>query len=394
MPESRHPASASVLVFRSRTRALGVVLSAAALGLPACQGDLDTGSGAESASAASVDDFKVAEKIVGGRVETGYPAVGALLTADGGLCTGTVVAKRWVLTAAHCVEGGLSGAVFAFGNSVDAPTRVVQVNGGQAHPQYDADRIVNDIALVRLASDAPVAPLPMAGSLAGTEGESLTFVGFGVTSGRTDDSGTKRSVVIPLAELDATTFMYTVRGRNTCSGDSGGPAFLQQNGVAVVAGVTSYGDASCRQYGVDTRVDVYRGWIDPIIGAASPAPQPEPPAAADPCGGLSYLGECQGTMARWCEDGQIKQNDCARSQQACGYVDDQVGYYCTAAAPAPIQQTPPAAAPDGCGDVDYLGQCAGRVAQWCEGGRLVERNCASFGQACGYVNASVGYYCR
>jgi hypothetical protein len=357
--------------------------------LSACEGSLETGDGSAAGSAS--DDFKVAEKIVGGRVETGYPAVGALLTADGGLCTGTVVARRWVLTAAHCVEGGVDGAVFAFGHTVDAPSRVIDVTGGRAHPQYDGERIVNDIALVRLASDAPVEPLPMVSSLDGTEGADLTFVGFGVTSGRTGDSGTKRSVVIPLAELDATTFMYTVRGRNTCSGDSGGPAFLLQNGVPVVAGVTSYGDASCRQYGVDTRVDVYRDWIDPIIGAAAPPPQAPP---ADPCGGLSYLGECQGTVARWCENGQIRQNDCAGTQQACGYVDDQVGYYCTVAAQAPVQQAPPAQAPGGCGDIDYLGQCDGRVAQWCENGRLVERNCASFGQGCGYVNASVGYYCR
>jgi len=389
MPQSARPAAASTLPL-----ALAAGLAVVGVGLPGCEGSLDTGAGTSEVGAEAVEGFKVAEKIVGGRVETGYPAVGALLTADGGLCTGAVVAKRWVLTAAHCVEGGLGGAVFAFGNSVDAPTRVIDVNGGQAHPQYDPDRIVNDIALVRLASDAPVSPLPMATNLAGTEGANLTFVGFGVTSGRTDDSGTKRSVVIPLAELDAKTFMYTVRGRNTCSGDSGGPAFVDQNGVSVVAGVTSYGDASCRQYGVDTRVDVYRNWIDSIIGADSPAPQPEPPGAADPCGGLTYLGACQGTVARWCENGQIRQNDCAGSQQTCGYVDDQIGYYCTASAPASIQQEPPAAAPDGCGDVDYLGRCDGRVAQWCDGGRLVERNCASFGQRCGYVNQSVGYYCR
>jgi len=364
------------------------------VGLSACEGSLDTSAGPDGTGAETVAGFKVAAKIVGGRVETGYPAVGALLTADGGLCTGTVVAKRWVLTAAHCLEDGLSGAVFAFGNSVDAPVRVIDVQGGRAHPHYDPDRVVNDIALVRLASDAPVSPLPMAGNLAGTEGANLTIVGFGVTSGRTDDSGTKRSVMLTLAELDAKTFMYTVRGRNTCSGDSGGPAFVDENGVSVVAGVTSYGDASCRQYGVNTRVDVYRSWIDPIVGAGGPAPQTEPADTADPCGGLTYLGACQGTVARWCEDGQLRQNDCADSQQICGYVDDQIGYYCTASAPAPAPPAPSAAVPGGCGDIDYLGQCADHVARWCDGGRLVERDCASFGQGCGYVNPAVGYYCR
>lgn len=373
----------------SRTRLVALF----PLAFVACEGTLDTGE----PDVAATDDFKVEEKIVGGRLETGYPAVGALLTADGGLCSGTVIASRWVVTAAHCLEGGVSGAVFALGNDVDSPSKVINVASGRQHPQYDANNIVNDIALIRLASDAGVTPVPRASSLDQSEGEALTFVGFGITSGGASNSGIKRSVTMPLAQLDPTTFSYGVRGKNTCSGDSGGPAFITQNGQVRIAGVTSYGDASCRAYGVDTRVDVYGSWIDQTIGSAQPAPQPAPPPAADPCGGLSYLGECSGTVARWCENGQIKSNDCGRAGQACGWVDDQTGYYCTAAAQSPEQQQPAPVAPpaqDACGGVDYLGRCSGRVAQWCENGQLAQRDCGSFGQACGYVNGQVGYYCR
>lgn len=371
------------------------------LALFACQGELASGGAGETDGAdeaAAADDFKVEEKIVGGRVETGYPAVGALLTADGGLCTGTVVAPRWVVTAAHCLEGGVSGAVFAFGNDIDSPSAVVNVSAGRQHPQYDANNIVNDIALIRLAQDAPVAAMPRAGSLASAEGSSLTFVGFGITSGSASNSGIKRSVTMPLSQLDGTTFSYGVRGKNTCSGDSGGPAFIVQAGQVRIAGVTSYGDASCRSYGVDTRVDVYASWIDQTIGAASGGggtPVPTPPAA-DPCGGLTYLGECSGSVARWCENGQIKSNDCARGGQACGWVDNQTGYYCTAAAGSAPDQQPvaPPPAQDACGGVDYLGRCSGSTAQWCDNGRLAQRNCASFGQGCGFVDNQVGYYCR
>ena len=59
----------------SRTR-LAALLP---LALAACEGTLDTGEPEASAA----DDFKVEEKIVGGRLETGYPAVGALLTTAG-----------------------------------------------------------------------------------------------------------------------------------------------------------------------------------------------------------------------------------------------------------------------------------------------------------------------
>jgi V8-like Glu-specific endopeptidase len=363
------------------------ILLAGGVFMAACSGEL-AASGDDEPTPVKAPNGDFQEKIVGGHAESGYPAVGALLGPGGTLCSGTLIASRWVLTAAHCFEDGTTGWTFELGTNIDHPTKSIRVTRGYQHPQYDAQNIVNDIAVAQLAADATgVTPAPLATSLPG--GSTLTFVGFGLTSGSGQDLGNKRSVQMPISEMDATTFTYSTRGKNTCGGDSGGPAFLVQNGVAAVAGVTSYGDAACRSYGVDTRVDAYRDWVLQKIGAAGAAPAPAPaPAPADGCGSLDYLGECSGTVARWCDAGHVRTHDCAADGQACGYVDDQYGYYCVARAPAP------APSPDPCAGLDYLGRCNGSVAEWCDNGRFQTRDCRAEGAACGYVDNQVGYYCH
>ncbi|MCA9526792.1 MAG: trypsin-like serine protease [Myxococcales bacterium] len=49
--------------------------------------------------------------------------------------------------------------------------------------------------------------------------------------------------------------------------------------------------------------------------------------------------------------------------------------------------------PSQCGDVDYLGRCAGNVAEWCENGAVRQQNCERQGLVCDFVNDQVGYFC-
>jgi secreted trypsin-like serine protease len=209
--------------------------------------------------------------IVGGQLTSSYPAVGALTLSDGfPFCTGTVIAPRVVVTAAHCLaEPGTtaSGIRFALGPDANNPQTVLRVKRIQYHPQYDDQQIKNDIGVVILSSDAPVTPVPVNTSMPSSwTGKSLTFVGYGVTNGSTQTgAGRKRVVSIPISEIGSTQFAYETRGKNTCNGDSGGPAFATDSaGNLVVAGVTSYGDAGCTQYGVDTRVDTFRSFINSV----------------------------------------------------------------------------------------------------------------------------------
>ncbi len=354
--------------------------------LVGCSGELETVDGRPTKD-------EVVEKIVGGRAEAGFPAVGALLTPQGNVCTATVIAPRWIVSAAHCFEDGDFGYTLNLGQDMQRPVRRVPLTAIWRHPAWNQRSLTNDIALGQLGADPGVQPMALAPTVA--RGEVLTFVGFGLTDGRGWELGEKRSVDMALQRVDATTFRYSVPGKNTCGGDSGGPALRTVGGVHQVAGVTSYGDAGCAEYGVDTRVDAYLGWIRDVIGdlpADPPADNgvPAPPVAEDPCGGLDYLGECSGSVARWCADGAVKERDCGA--QGCGYIDDSLGYYCGGAAqPAPAPAPAPA---DPCRGLDYLGRCSGAVAEWCDGGQLQASDCGQQGLGCGYVDDQVGFYCR
>jgi hypothetical protein len=33
-------------------------------------------------------------------------------------------------------------------------------------------------------------------------------------------------------------------------------------------------------------------------------------------------------VARWCDNGVVKTEDCTESSTTCGFVDDESGYYC------------------------------------------------------------------
>ncbi len=154
------------------------------------------------------------------------------------------------------------------------------------HPGYNPYSLLNDIALVRLATpiSEPVAPiphLPAALGLTGADvGGLVNFAGFG--QDENGDSGLKMQVDGTIGGLGctvagcpdsgdaATQFSYSQPTSGPCFGDSGGPAFIDRGGSTYVEGITSYGDSGCSVYGVSTRASGFEGFIDDFIG-------PEPP---------------------------------------------------------------------------------------------------------------------
>lgn len=220
----------------------------------------------------------------------------------GGACSGTLITRDVVLTAAHCAAEPQNMRVY-IGNNVNSFSYELGVSQVMTHPNWDSNfqqtnNLANDMALLRLSSPAPaqVAPIPyLPSSMAlianDVNNTPLTFVGFGLTE--TGASGTKLkmtqllfnicdgpnacNVNIPnvgYAQVPPNTIGIRMNSSGgICSGDSGGPALVTRDGVEYVAGVNSFvlqnSQNQCDYFGAATKVDRFNSFIASFLGVAS-----------------------------------------------------------------------------------------------------------------------------
>lgn len=224
--------------------------------------------------------------IRGGVDDPGDPAVAALSTSSE-TCTATLIAPHTLLTAGHCKLGGLTAN---FGMTASSPSQQIAVAAVTLHPMFTGVGQPYDFALMKLASD-PIAITPVRlndiSLTTADVGQDMRHVGFGVTDEATGAGrGIKRTVTYPLNRVEPVLIYSGAPGKQTCSGDSGGPGFmtLGAHPTELLVGIVSDGP-SCdlSQDGWDDRVDAVKDWIVQTVTAwdAPPSFGPEPDPASD-----------------------------------------------------------------------------------------------------------------
>jgi trypsin len=212
-----------------------------------------------------------AVRIVGGQPSPArnFPWAVALETSSGWqYCAGSVIAQRWVLTAAHC-QVSPGDVVHAGTDDLESPGQRIDVIEARNHPDWYSTTSGHDVAVLRLAADVNVPAVTLATTTPASG--VATAVGWGALCEGCSGSPVQRYVEVPLLShaecrdayglaIDDTMLCAGAAGKDSCQGDSGGPLVVQ----ATQIGIVSWGEGCARPEapGVYTQVAAARDWIE------------------------------------------------------------------------------------------------------------------------------------
>lgn len=259
-------------------------------------------------------NLDITARIIGGATAeaNAYPSLVALVRPGLGnfnarlFCGGTVVATRWVMTAAHCLFDSFDQPLEPQRVRVVEGTNDLAQNATQlvrdvaqiiVHPDFDItlDLQPFDLALLELVQDSeqPTATL-FAGDTTDLVDRFASIAGWGATNFDNPSNPQFPSVLqdaaVPIIQNDVCNAPdsydgaivpsqvcagFREGGVDACVGDSGGPLYIEENNQLVQVGITSFG-IGCAEplfYGIYTDISHFLPWLSQFFVVPQQSPE-------------------------------------------------------------------------------------------------------------------------